>query len=219
MNIILMGPPGAGKGTQAEKLVEKLGLVQISTGDIFRQAIKDQTQAGVNAKSYIDKGLLVPDEITNDIVKERLQSGNFGNGFILDGYPRNVFQAESLENICKELNIRIDSVINIDVDFDKLIERLSGRRICRNCGTTYNLKFKPSKVDGVCDRCGGELYQRSDEDENTVKTRLQTYLDQTQPLINYYGTNGKLVNVNGDQSMENVFQDIASNLGTNNDNN
>lgn len=212
MNIILMGPPGAGKGTQAEKLVEQLGLVQISTGDMFRQAMKDNTKAGASAKSYIDQGLLVPDEITNDIVKERLSQGEFGNGFILDGYPRNVFQAESLEKISQELNIKIDAVINIDVDFDQLIGRLSGRRICRDCGATYNLKFKPSKVEGVCDKCGGELYQRSDEDEATVKTRLETYVKQTKPLIEYYENKGNLININGDQSMDAVFNDIKSNL-------
>lgn len=213
MNIILMGPPGAGKGTQAEKLVENLGLVQISTGDMFRQAMKENTKAGVSAKSYIDQGLLVPDEITNDIVKERLEQGNFGNGFILDGYPRNVFQAKSLEQISQELNVKIDAVVNIDVDFDKLVGRLSGRRICRDCGATYNLKFKPSKVEGVCDKCGGELYQRSDEDEATVKTRLNTYVEQTQPLIDFYGNNGQLININGDQSMDEVYSDIKSKLG------
>ncbi len=212
MNIILMGPPGAGKGTQAEKLVEQLGLVQISTGDMFRQAMKENTKAGASAKSYIDQGLLVPDEITNDIVKERLVQGNFGNGFILDGYPRNVFQAESLEKIVEELNIKVDAVVNIDVDFDKLVGRLSGRRICRNCGATYNLKFKPSKVEGVCDKCGGELYQRSDEDEATVKTRLNTYVEQTKPLIDYYQAKGSLININGDQAMDEVFNDIKSSL-------
>ena len=212
MNIILMGPPGAGKGTQAEKLVEQLGLVQISTGDMFRQAMKENTKAGASAKSYIDQGLLVPDEITNDIVKERLVQGNFGNGFILDGYPRNVFQAESLEKIVEELNIKVDAVVNIEVDFDKLVGRLSGRRICRNCGATYNLKFKPSKVEGVCDKCGGELYQRSDEDEATVKTRLNTYVEQTKPLIDYYQAKGSLININGDQAMDEVFNDIKSSL-------
>ncbi|WP_041139857.1 adenylate kinase [Beduini massiliensis] len=212
MNIILMGPPGAGKGTQAEKLVEKLGLVQISTGDMFRAAMKENTDAGVRAKSFMDQGLLVPDEITNDIVKERLLQGNFGNGFILDGYPRNVFQAESLEKISEELNIKIDAVVNIDVDFEKLIGRLSGRRICRSCGATYNLKFKPSKVEGVCDKCGGELYQRSDEDEETVKTRLNTYVEQTQPLIDYYTNKGELININGDQAMDDVFNDIKTQL-------
>ena len=212
MNIILMGPPGAGKGTQAEKLVEQLGLVQISTGDMFRQAMKENTKAGASAKSYIDQGLLVPDEITNDIVKERLVQGNFGNGFILDGYPRNVFQAESLEKIVEELNIKVDAVVNIDVDFDKLVGRLSGRRICRNCGATYNLKFKPSKVEGVCDKRGGELYQRSDEDEATVKTRLNTYVEQTKPLIDYYQAKGSLININGDQAMDEVFNDIKSSL-------
>lgn len=212
MNIILMGPPGAGKGTQAEKLVENLNMLQISTGDMFRAAMKEQTPAGVEAKSYIDQGLLVPDATTNKIVKERLAQGNFKEGFILDGYPRNVAQAEALKEICAELNIEIGAIVNISVEFDKLVQRLSGRRICRDCGATYNLISKPTKVEGVCDKCGGELYQRSDEDEETVKTRLNTYVSQTQPLIDYYGDSGKLVNINGDQAMDQVFADLHAAL-------
>lgn len=208
MNIILMGPPGAGKGTQAEKLVTKYGLVQISTGDMFRKEMKEDSKLGVIAKFFIQYGHLVPDDITIDIVRERLSQNDFPNGFILDGFPRTVVQARSLESLAKELGFTIDAIINLDVDFDKLLKRLSGRRVCRECGATYNLVFKPSKVEGVCDICGGELYQRIDESEEAVKIRLQTYSRQTKPLIDYYTMKGQLINVNGDQAMDEVFKDI-----------
>lgn len=213
MNIILMGPPGAGKGTQAEKLVNKFGLVQISTGDMFRKEMKEDSNLGVIAKFFIQYGHLVPDDITIDIVRERLSQRDFPNGFILDGFPRTVVQARSLESLCKELGFEIDAIINLDVDFDKLIKRLSSRRVCKECGATYNLEFKPSKVAGVCDVCGGELYQRIDESEEAVKTRLQTYLRQTKPLIDYYTMKGQLININGDQAMDDVFKDIEKALG------
>ncbi len=213
MNIILMGPPGAGKGTQAEKLVSKYGLTQISTGDMFRKEMKEDSKLGVIAKFFIQYGHLVPDDITIDIVRERLSKNDFPNGFILDGFPRTVVQARSLESLSKELGYNIDAIINLDVDFDKLIKRLSGRRVCRECGATYNLEFKPSKVDGICDICGGELYQRIDESEEAVKIRLQTYMRQTRPLIDYYTMKGSLVNINGDQAMDDVFKDIEKSLG------
>lgn len=213
MNIILMGPPGAGKGTQAEKLVSKHGLVHISTGDMFRKEMKEDSKLGVIAKFFIQYGHLVPDDITIDIVRERLSQNDFPNGFILDGFPRTVVQARSLESLAKELGFTIDAIINLDVDFDKLINRLSGRRVCRECGATYNLAFKPSKVPGVCDICGGELYQRIDESEEAVKIRLQTYLRQTKPLIDYYTMKGQLININGDQAMDDVFKDIEKSLG------
>ena len=212
MNIILMGPPGAGKGTQAEKLVNKYGLVQISTGDMFRKEMKEDSKLGVIAKFFIQYGHLVPDDITIDIVRERLSQNDFPNGFILDGFPRTVVQARSLESLAKELGFTIDAIINLDVDFDKLLKRLSGRRVCRECGATYNLAFKPSKVEGVCDICGGELYQRIDESEEAVKIRLQTYLRQTKPLIDYYTMKGQLININGDQAMDDVFKDIEKSL-------
>lgn len=215
MNIILMGPPGAGKGTQAEKLVSKYGLVQISTGDMFRKEMKEDSKLGVIAKFFIQYGHLVPDDITIDIVRERLSKNDFPNGFILDGFPRTVVQARSLESLAKELGFTIDAIINLDVDFDKLIKRLSGRRVCRECGATYNLEFKPSKVEGICDICGGELYQRIDESEEAVKIRLQTYLRQTKPLIDYYTMKGSLININGDQAMDDVFKDIEKSLGVN----
>ncbi len=213
MNIILMGPPGAGKGTKAEKLVSKYGLTQISTGDMFRKEMKEDSKLGVIAKFFIQYGHLVPDDITIDIVRERLSKNDFPNGFILDGFPRTVVQARSLESLSKELGYNIDAIINLDVDFDKLIKRLSGRRVCRECGATYNLEFKPSKVDGICDICGGELYQRIDESEEAVKIRLQTYMRQTRPLIDYYTMKGSLVNINGDQAMDDVFKDIEKSLG------
>lgn len=213
MNIILMGPPGAGKGTQAEKLVSKYGLVQISTGDMFRKEMKEDTKLGVIAKFFSQYGYLVPDDITIDIVRERLSQNDFPNGFILDGFPRTVVQARSLESLCKELGFKIDAIINLDVDFEKLIKRLSGRRVCRECGATYNLEFKPSKKPGICDICGGELYQRIDESEDAVKIRLDTYTHQTRPLIDYYTMKGQLTNINGDQSMDDVFKDIEKCLG------
>ena len=213
MNIILMGPPGAGKGTQCEKLVSKYGLVQISTGDMFRKEMKEDSKLGVIAKFFIQYGHLVPDDITIDIVRERLSQNDFPKGFILDGFPRTVVQARSLESLAVSLKQPIDAIINLDVDFDKLITRLSGRRVCRECGATYNLQFKPSKVEGVCDICGGELYQRIDESEEAVKIRLQTYLRQTKPLIDYYTMKGQLININGDQAMDDVFKDIEKALG------
>ncbi len=213
MNIILMGPPGAGKGTQADKLVTKYGLVQISTGDMFRKEIKEDTQLGVIAKFFSQYGYLVPDSITIDIVRERLSQNDFPNGFILDGFPRTVVQAISLENLGKELGFKIDAIINLDVDFDQLLVRLAGRRVCRECGATYNLQFKPPKVEGICDLCGGELYQRADESEEAVKVRLQTYTRQTRPLIDYYTMKGQLMNINGDQAMDDVFKDIEKSLG------
>ena len=213
MKLILLGAPGAGKGTQATRISDKYNLPHISTGDILRKNIKEGTALGIQAKSFIDAGRLVPDEVVIDIVKDRLQQADCKNGFILDGFPRTVVQARSLESLSKELGYNIDAIINLDVDFDKLIKRLSGRRVCRECGATYNLEFKPSKVDGICDICGGELYQRIDESEEAVKIRLQTYMRQTRPLIDYYTMKGSLVNINGDQAMDDVFKDIEKSLG------
>lgn len=180
---------------------------------MFRKEMKEDSKLGVIAKFFIQYGHLVPDDITIDIVRERLSKNDFPNGFILDGFPRTVVQARSLESLSKELGYNIDAIINLDVDFDKLIKRLSGRRVCRECGATYNLEFKPSKVDGICDICGGELYQRIDESEEAVKIRLQTYMRQTRPLIDYYTMKGSLVNINGDQAMDDVFKDIEKSLG------
>jgi adenylate kinase len=213
MNLVLMGLPGAGKGTQAEKIVEKYGIPHISTGDMFRAAIKEGTELGLQAKSYMDRGDLVPDEVTIGIVRERLSKDDCQKGFLLDGFPRTVAQAEALENILAELNRSIDYVINIDVDKDILMERLTGRRICKNCGATYHLVFNPPSQSGVCDKCGGELYQRADDNEETVANRLEVNLKQTQPLLDFYQAKGYLRNINGQQEIDKVFQDISELIG------
>lgn len=208
VNLILMGLPGAGKGTQAEKIVQKYEIPHISTGDMFRQAIKEGTELGLQAKSYMDKGELVPDEVTVGIVRERLAKDDCQRGFLLDGFPRTVAQAESLEEILANLNKKIDYCINIDVDKSILMERLTGRRICKSCGSTYHLVFNPPAKADVCDKCGGELYQRADDNAETVENRLEVNLKQTQPLINFYKEKGYLETVNGDQDINKVFEEI-----------
>ncbi|WP_313802144.1 adenylate kinase [Cytobacillus sp.] len=213
MNLVLMGLPGAGKGTQAEKIVDKYGIPHISTGDMFRAAIKEETELGLKAKSFIDNGELVPDEVTIGIVRERLSKDDCEKGFLLDGFPRTVPQADALENILAELNKKINFVINIDVDQDILMERLTGRRICKDCGATYHLVFNPpAKVD-ECDRCGGELYQRADDNEATVKTRLDVNIKQTKPLLDFYEAKGYLRNIDGQQDIDKVFTDLDRLLG------
>ena len=212
MNIILMGPPGAGKGTQAANLVKEYGLTHISTGDIFRKALKEQTKYGVIAKYFMQFGHLVPDDYTIQMVREYLQENEFPNGFILDGFPRTIIQARELESIAKEFGFEIDAVINLDIELDRLVPRLSGRRTCKDCGATFHVEFNPPKVDGVCDKCGGTLYQREDESEEAVKIRLDTYNKQTRPLIDYYTMKGTIININGDQPMEDVFKDIEKSL-------
>lgn len=214
MNLVLMGLPGAGKGTQAEKIVEKYGIPHISTGDMFRAAIKEGTELGLKAKSFMDKGELVPDEVTIGIVRERLSKEDCNKGFLLDGFPRTVPQAEALEQILSDLGRKIDYVINIDVDQDILMERLTGRRICKQCGSTYHLVFNPPKKDGVCDRCGGELYQRDDDNEATVKNRLQVNVEQSKPLLDFYETKGYLRNINGQQEIDKVFADVDKLIGS-----
>jgi adenylate kinase len=213
MRILLMGPPGAGKGTQAEKLTEILNIPHISTGDMFRKAIKDQTDLGKQAKSFMDKGELVPDEVTVGIVKDRITEKDCRNGFLLDGFPRTVVQADALAKMLEDLGIKLDSVINVEVPYEELIGRLTGRRICRSCGATYHMIFNPPKDEGVCDKCGGELYQRDDDTEETAKNRLLVYEKQTAPLLEYYNNTGLLVNINGNQSMEEVLADILKVLG------
>lgn len=209
-----MGLPGAGKGTQADKIVDQYGIPHISTGDMFRAAMKEETELGLKAKSYMDKGELVPDEVTIGIVRERLSKPDCEKGFLLDGFPRTVPQAEALEDILTELNKKIDFVINIDVNHELLMARLTGRRICKNCGATYHLVFNPPAKDGVCDRCGGELYQRADDNEDTVKNRLEVNMQQTAPLLNFYETKGYLQNINGEQDIKVVFADINELLGS-----
>lgn len=209
MNVILMGLPGAGKGTQAEQIVEEFHIPHISTGDMFRAAVKEQTPLGVEAKSYMDKGLLVPDEVVIGIVKERLGKDDCNNGFLLDGFPRTVAQAESLDQTLEELGKKIDDVININVKRESLLARLTGRRICRGCGATYHVIFNPPEVEGKCDKCGGELYQRDDDNEKTVATRLDVNIEQTAPLLAYYTNKGVLRNIDGEQEIGQVFKDIA----------
>ncbi len=213
MKILLMGPPGAGKGTQAEKLTEILQVPHISTGDMFRSAIKEETQMGMLAKSYMDKGELVPDEVTVGIVKDRIAEDDCKKGFLLDGFPRTVVQADALEKILEELGIKLDSVVNIEVPLEELIGRLTGRRICKSCGATYHMLFNPPAQEGLCDKCGGQLYQRDDDTEETAKNRLEVYEKQTAPLLEYYKNTGLLVNVNGNQSMDDVLAEILKVLG------
>ncbi len=208
-----MGLPGAGKGTQAEKIVDQYGIPHISTGDMFRAAIKEGTELGMKAKSFMDNGDLVPDEVTIGIVRERLSKEDCDKGFLLDGFPRTVAQAEALENILSDLNKNIDYVINIDVEKDILLERLTGRRICKSCGATYHLVFNPPSQEGVCDRCGGELYQRADDNAETVQNRLDVNIKQTQPLLSFYEEKGYLRNINGQQDIDVVSAEIDKLLG------
>lgn len=203
-----MGLPGAGKGTQAEKIVDKYGIPHISTGDMFRAAIKEGTELGLKAKSFMDQGALVPDEVTIGIVRERLSKEDCAKGFLLDGFPRTVAQAEALEEITSSLDRKINYVINIDVNQEILLERLTGRRICKSCGSTYHLVFNPPAKEGVCDRCGGELYQRADDNAETVENRLQVNIAQTKPLLDFYETKGYLRNFNGQQDINKVFADL-----------
>ncbi|MBP3038165.1 adenylate kinase [Bacillaceae bacterium Marseille-Q3522] len=214
MNLVLMGLPGAGKGTQAEKIVDKYGIPHISTGDMFRAAIKEGTELGLKAKSFMDKGELVPDEVTIGIVRARLSKDDCKKGFLLDGFPRTVPQAEALEETLARLNKSIDYVINITVDQTILMERLTGRRICKDCGATYHLIFNPPAKPGVCDRCGGELYQRADDTEETVKNRLEVNIKQAQPLLDFYESKGYLRSINGQQVIGDVFSDMDQLLGS-----
>ncbi|PSL42548.1 adenylate kinase [Salsuginibacillus halophilus] len=208
MNLILMGLPGAGKGTQAEMIVEKYGIPHISTGDMFRAAIKNETELGQQAKSYMDAGELVPDEVTVGIVRERLSQPDCSEGFLLDGFPRTVKQAEALEDILASLDTSLDFVLNINVDKDKLKERLTGRRVSPTSGKTYHVMFNPPKVEGKCDEDGSELIQRDDDKPETVEKRLQVNIEQQQPLIDFYENKGYLRTIDGDQDIHDVFGDI-----------
>ena len=213
MNLILMGLPGAGKGTQAEQIVAKYNIPHISTGDMFRAAMKAETEMGLQAKSFIDKGALVPDEVTIGIVREHLSQEDCVRGFLLDGFPRTVAQASALEEIMKDLGKKIDYVLNINVDSGLLLKRLTGRRICKECGATYHLEFNaPAKAD-VCDKCGGELYQRSDDNEETVANRLDVNIKQTKHLLDFYEELGYLQSINGEQDINKVFADIDVLIG------
>ncbi|WP_086349678.1 adenylate kinase [Candidatus Enterococcus clewellii] len=211
MNLILMGLPGAGKGTQAERIIDGYGIPHISTGDMFRAAMKNQTALGLEAKSYIDKGELVPDEVTNGIVKERLAEPDTDKGFLLDGFPRTLDQAEALDNMLKELNKKIDAVIDIHVEEDVLIERLAGRFMCKNCGATYHKIFNPPTEEGTCDRCGGhEFYQREDDKPETVKNRLTVNIKSSAPILAYYKEKNVLHTIDGNREIDDVFVDVKA---------
>lgn len=205
MNIILLGAPGAGKGTQATKIVNKTGVPHISTGDIFRYNIKNQTPIGKVAKSYIDKGELVPDSVTVEIVKDRLSNDDCKKGYLLDGFPRNIYQAQELDKFSN-----VEKVIDIEVDLSKLLKRITGRRVCSKCGESYHIDFLNGKT--TCDLCNGELIQRADDNELTVKQRLDVYVKQTAPLVEYYEKAGKLIRIDGDKTIDEVFEEISSKL-------
>lgn len=209
MRIVLLGAPGAGKGTQAKKMIEKYGIPQISTGDILRKAVADGTPLGKEAKSYMDKGELVPDSVVIGLVKERLSQDDCKKGFILDGFPRNTSQAETLDQVLSEMNMPLQLALSVDVDFDILMKRLTGRRTCKQCNQMYNIYFSPPKKEGVCDKCGGELYQRDDDKEETIKKRLEVYDAQTAPLIDYYDKKGILKRVNGVGDIDEIFANIC----------
>ena len=215
MNLILMGLPGAGKGTQAEMIEEKYATPHISTGDMFRLAIKEQTDLGKQAKAYMDEGALVPDEVTNGIVEERLAMDDCNEGFLLDGFPRTIPQAEALDEIMGKLGKEINYVIHVDVPAEKLLERLTGRRVCPTCGATYHVVYNPPKVEGVCDRDGSQLEQRDDDTEETVQKRLSVNIEQTKPLLDFYGAKGVLVTVDGNQDIDKVFAEIVAKIGNN----
>ena len=210
MKLLIMGPPGAGKGTQAEMLVKELKITHISTGDMFRAAIKEGTEMGKKAKEYMDKGELVPDSVVVGMVRDRLSQPDCVNGFLLDGFPRTIAQAEALDETFKEMGFVPDAVINIAVPREKLMERLTGRRICRNCGASYHMVFNKPKVKGKCNSCGGELYQRDDDNEVAVGNRLDIYEAQTQPLIDYYAKQSILKDINGDQDIKQVLADTLA---------
>ena len=213
MRAVLLGPPGAGKGTQAVRLVEKYGVPQISTGDIFRANIKAGTELGKKAQEYTNSGRLVPDELVCDLVKDRLMQDDCKNGYLLDGFPRTIFQAEQLDKFLAEMGQKLDAVINFEVGNEVLIERLTGRRVCKGCGESCHVKFAPPKVDGVCDKCGGELEQRKDDSRETAENRLSVYEESTAPLIEYYSKSGALKNFNADQDPDVVFAEIVAELG------
>ena len=208
-NIILMGPPGAGKGTLAKQLKTAFDLVHISTGDMFRDAIKEGTELGKLAKSFIDQGHLVPDDVTIGIVRERLSKEDCAHGFLLDGFPRTLPQAEALDSMSKEINRPIEVVVNLDCDEEELVRRISGRRVCKNCGAPYHVVTMKPKVEGVCDICGGPLYQRADDNEEALRVRLGHYVAQTKPLLDFYQAKGLLENFNSLTGKEQLFDEVS----------
>ena len=213
LRTILLGPPGAGKGTQAVKIVEKYNIPHISTGDIFRENIKNKTELGNRAKAYMDRGELVPDELVVEIATDRLTKDDCKNGFLLDGFPRTIFQAEKLDEFLTKRGEKIDKVINIDVEKDALVKRITGRRVCKSCGASYHVVNIPPKKDGVCDLCSGELIQRADDTEETVLNRIDVYNKQTKPLVEYYNKAGVIINIDGNKDLDDVLADIVEGLG------
>ncbi len=213
MHLILLGPPGVGKGTEAEILKKHYQIPHISTGNIFRELFQQETEIGKIAKSYIEKGQLVPDDITNEIVRQRLYRDDIKNGFMFDGYPRNVAQAEALDKVLIELGMKLTAVINIQADDELVLSRISGRRVCESCGAVYHTKNKRPKVAGVCDICGGKLIHRDDDKEETVKKRLKIYNDQTAPVVGYYKEKGLLVTIDGSRSISDTNDQIEEALG------
>jgi len=214
MRIILVGPPGAGKGTQAEKIVAKYNVAHISTGDILRANVKAGTELGKKAKSFMDAGALVPDDVIVGMMRGRLAEDDCKNGFILDGFPRTVPQAEALDSLLAEMGIKLDGVILLDVDDETVVERLCGRRMCKKCGRIFHVSFKPSSKGDLCDECGGELYQRDDDKEEVIRQRLAVYHSQTAPLVDYYGKAGLLLRVPGAEAGDKVLGHIEAMLGS-----
>lgn len=210
MYLILLGPPGAGKGTQADRLQEQLGLPHVASGDLFRENLRNETELGLLAKQYMDRGELVPDDVTIAMVRERLERPDCAKGVILDGFPRTTAQAEALDRMLAEMGRKLDAVISFEVDEEEVVRRLSGRRICRQCQTPYHIEFDPPKRDGVCDRCGGELYQRDDDKPETVRNRLRVYLEQTAPLVEYYRKAGLLHTVDAMGDIDTVTQRLKA---------
>lgn len=213
MHLVLMGPPGAGKGTQAALIARDFDIPHISIGDMLRDAVKQRTKLGEKAKEYMDRGDLVPDVLVVDITGERLAAPDTKKGFVLDGFPRTLEQAVSLKEILADVSINLDVVLNLEVSEEELLRRLTGRRVCPNCQATYHLVFNPPKSLGVCDRCGHDLIQRDDDKKSTVKQRLQVYYSQSRPLVDYYRERGLLVNVDGDQSVDEVYEDVKEIIG------
>lgn len=213
MKIIMLGAPGAGKGTQAQRIVTKYGIPQISTGDIFRYNIKENTELGKKLKSFVDNGKLVPDEVVVEVVVDRLKKDDCKNGYILDGFPRTIPQAKALDDILASENSKIDFCIDVEVPYDNIINRMSGRRTCTGCGSTYNTVFSPTKEENICDKCGDTTIQREDDKEEIVKNRLEVYDKETKPLIDYYKEKGNLYVIDGTKSMDEVFENICNLLG------
>lgn len=213
LRLILLGPPGAGKGTQAARICQKYSIPHISTGDIFRKHIKEGTEFGKKAQEYMNKGALVPDDLVLEIAEARLMEEDCSHGFLLDGFPRTVNQAEQLDKFLNERSLDIDKVLDIDIDKEVLMTRLIGRRVCRSCGATYHVINMPPEREGVCDVCGGELYQRSDDSAATVENRIEVYNAQTMPLVEHYERRGKIAHIDGTKSLEEVFNDIVGVIG------